>query len=196
MALNPVALQELAETVLGCVCATLDATAAQMPDQPGCPCRACVVPGPPAWDGCADPCGQGDGVGGQLTVHIARTYPTSSFPAEDRQVQGARSCLPPTTTAVDLVVTLLRCAPTLDETGCPPTCEELAAAAQVVHVDLTSVYNALLCCLPTTGKRRRGPQFMMGQGKVLEPQGGCMGVEQRLTVAVPNCGCPTTEESP
>ncbi|WP_329173336.1 hypothetical protein [Streptomyces sp. NBC_01477] len=77
----------------------------------------------------------------------------------------------------------------------PPTCGELAAAAQVAHVDATSVLTALMCCLPTTGTRRRGPQFVIGRGRVLEPQGGCMGVEQALTVAVPSCGCPT-EESP
>ncbi|MEC3994984.1 hypothetical protein VSR01_16185 [Actinacidiphila sp. DG2A-62] len=196
MALSPLALHQLAETVLGCVCATLDTTAAEVPGQPGCPCRACVVPGPPAWDGCTDPCGGGEGPGGQLTVHVARTYPSTAFPIEDRQVQGARGCTPPATTAVDLVVTLLRCAPTVDDTGCPPSCDELAAAAQIVHVDLTSIYNALLCCLPSTGTRRRGPQFALGQGRVLEPQGGCMGVEQRVTVALPNCGCPAEGESP
>lgn len=194
MAVSLLAVQQLAETVLGCVCSTLEETAAEIEDQPGCPCRACVVPGPPAWDRCTDPCGTGDGVGGQLTVHVARIYPSLSFPADDRTVFGTRAC-PAPATAVDLVVTLLRCAPTLDEHGCPPTCEELSAAARVVHLDTASVHNALLCCLPTTGPRRRGPQFVMGAHRVLEPQGGCMGIEQRVTVALPGCGCPT-EESP
>lgn len=194
MAVSLLAIQQLAETVLACVCSTLEATAAEITDQPGCPCRACVVPGPPAWDGCADPCGPQDGHGGQLTVHVARIYPTASFPAEDRTLLGSRGCAMPAT-AVDLVVTLLRCAPTVDEHGCPPTCEELAAAARIVHVDTASVYNALLCCLPSTGTRRRGPQFVMGAHRVLEVQGGCMGIEQRVTVELPGCGC-TTEESP
>jgi hypothetical protein len=195
MAVSLLAVHALAETVLGCVCATLDRTAAEVEGQPGCPCRACVVPGPPAWDGCTDPCGSGEGAGGQLTVHVARIYPTTTFPAEDRPVLGSRGCMVPGT-AVDLVVTLLRCAPTLDEHGCPPTCEELAAAAQVVHVDTASVFNALVCCLPTTGTRRRGPLFVMGAHRVLESQGGCMGIEQRVTVALPGCGCPAEEESP
>ncbi|WNI20284.1 hypothetical protein [Actinacidiphila sp. ITFR-21] len=195
MAVSPLAVHTMAETVLGCVCAMLDQTAAEVEGQPGCPCRACVVPGPPAWDGCADPCGPAESVGGQLTVHVARIYPSSSFPAEDRTVLGTRGCLVPAT-AVELVITLLRCVPTIDEHGCPPTCEELAAAAQIVHVDTASVYNALLCCLPSTGTRRRGPQFLMGAHRVLESQGGCGGIEQRVTVALPGCGCPAEEESP
>lgn len=193
MAVRLLAVHELAEAVLGCVCAALEDAAGTVDGHPGCPCRACVVPGPPAWDGCNDPC-SGDKVGGQLTVHVARTFATSAFPAEERAVQGARNCLPPTM-AAELVVTLLRCAPAMDSGGCPPSCEELGAAAQVVNVDLAVIVNALLCCLPTTGPRRRGPQFYLSGGRVLEEQGGCMGVEQKVIVALSSCACPT-EESP
>ncbi|MFB8402211.1 hypothetical protein [Streptomyces sp. NPDC055912] len=196
MALNLLAVHELAETVLGCVCQALETTAAADTDQPGCPCRACVVPGPPAWDCCDEPCDtDGVGAGGQLTVHVARIFATSSFPVDDRVVQGGRNCQPPAATGVELVVTLLRCAPTMDERGGPPSCEDMAAAARIVHVDTATIYNALLCGLPTTGTRRRGPTFFLGAHKVLEQQGGCMGVEQRVTVALPGCGCPS-EESP
>ncbi|MEU9033755.1 MULTISPECIES: hypothetical protein [unclassified Streptomyces] len=197
MALNLLAVHDLAETVLGCVCQALEETAATVEDQPGCPCRACVVPGPPAWDGCNDPCGvDGQGAGGQLTVHVARIFATSSFPVDDRVVQGGRNCAPPAATGVELVVTLLRCAPVVDDRGCPPSCEELAAAARTVHLDAATIYNALLCCLPTTGTRRRGPMFFLGAQRVLEQEGGCMGVEQRVTVALPGCGCPSEETSP
>lgn len=196
MALTALAIHDIAEAVLGCVCAALEDVSGAVEGQPGCPCRACVVPGPPAWDGCNDPCSE-DATGGQLTVHVARTFATSSFPAEDRTVQGGRHCVPVASTGVELVITLLRCAPTMSERGCPPSCEELSAAARTVNVDATTIYNALLCCLPTTGNRRRGPQYLLGNGRVLEPAGGCMGVEQRVTVELPNCGCPTYgEESP
>ncbi|MFJ5814957.1 hypothetical protein [Streptomyces sp. NPDC093108] len=199
MALTAFAIHDIAETVLGCVCAALEDAAATVEDQPGCPCRACVVPGPPAWDGCNDPCST-DGAGGQLTVHVARTYATAAFPMDDRGQSGrvlfgGRNCQPPAATAVELVVTLLRCAPMMDERGCPPSCEEMAAAARTVHVDAATIYNALVCCLPETGTRRRGPVFMLGDQRVLEPAGGCMGVEQRVTVALRNCGCPTDEEA-
>lgn len=195
MALTSLALHDAAETVLGCVCAALADTAAAVEGAEGCPCRACVVPGPPAWDGCTDPCSN-DGTGGQLTVHVARIYAASSFPAEDRSVHGGRNCVPIASTGAELVVTLLRCAPTMSDRGCPPACDDWAAAARVVHIDAVTIYNALLCCLPTTGTRRRGPQFLLGAQRVLEPQGGCMGVEQKVTVELPNCGCPKGDESP
>ncbi|MER7135404.1 hypothetical protein ABT358_02525 [Streptomyces sp. NPDC000341] len=197
MALTALAIHDVAEAVLGCVCAALEDAAGTVEDQPGCPCRACVVPGPPAWDGCTDPCSS-DGAGGQLTVHVARLFAAAAaFPSEDKTVQGGRNCVPVASSGVELVVTLLRCAPTMSDRGCPPSCEEMAAAARTVHVDAVSIYNALLCCLPTTGSRRRGPRFLLGAQRILEPQGGCMGVEQRVTVELPNCGCPTYgEESP
>ncbi|MFJ1695655.1 hypothetical protein ACIOHC_10970 [Streptomyces sp. NPDC088252] len=195
MALSPLALHDLTEAVLGCVCAALEATAEEVDDQPGCPdCRACVVPGQAAWDSCADPC-TGD-AGGQLSVNVARIYPSTVFPAEDREVRGVRHCAPPATTAVELVITLLRCAPGPDVNGCPPACEELAAAARVLHVDAVTVYNALLCCLPGTSARRRGRKFVLGAQRTIGPEGGCVGIEQRVTVALPGCApCPGEEAS-
>lgn len=199
MALNTLAIHELTEAVVGCVCAALARTALDVEGQPGCPCRACVVPGQPAWDSCDDPCG-GKGESGQLTVSVARIYGSSDaeFPSESRVVQGVRGCMPPPITALELVVTLLRCAPTFSEDGCPPSCEELNKSAQILHVDMVTVFNALLCCLPGTQQSRRGRRFVMGVQKVLGPEGGCVGLEQRVTVALPGCGkCPEDEqESP
>lgn len=192
MALRPLALHDLAAAVLACVCVALNDVAAEVEGQPGCPCRACLVPGAPAWDSCTDPCGQ-DGEGGQLTVSIARWWPSVDFPARDQEVRGLRGCAPPPATAAEMVVTLLRCAPTVDERGCPPSCEELEAAARTTHVDAVTIYNALVCCLPSTAGRR-GRRFVLGEGKILGPQGGCVGVEQRVTVALPGCApCPDGE---
>ncbi|MFG2404282.1 hypothetical protein ACGFR8_08060 [Streptomyces brevispora] len=195
MALSPLAIHDLAEAVLACVCVALDETAADVEGQPGCPCRTCVVPGTPAWDDCVDPCSGDDGAGGQLTVNYARIYGTSRFPQEDLEVRGLRGCQPAATTAAEMVITLLRCAPTVNENGCPPTCEELSAAARVTHVDAATVYNALMCCLPKTAGRR-GRRFVMGQQKVIGPQGGCVGIEQRVIVALPGCApCPEDDSS-
>lgn len=196
MALTPLAIHDLAETVLACVCMALDDVAAEVEGQPGCPCRACVVPGTPAWDDCSDPCSGDDGPGGQLTVNFARIYGTSRFPQEEiDNVQGTRGCQPPATMAAEMVVTLLRCVPTVNENGCPPTCEELSAAARVTHVDAATVYNALMCCLPKTGGRR-GRRFLMGQQKIIGPQGGCVGIEQRVIVALPGCAPCPDDDSP
>lgn len=197
MALSLTAVQDLTEAVLGCVCQALDVTAQQIPEQPGCPCRVCVVPGQPAWDSCEDPCDGGDQAGGQLSVSVVRMYPSALavFPAEDRQVLGVKNCTLPQLTAVEILVTLLRCAPGPSEDACPPSCEDLAKASAVLHTDMTTVYNALLCCFPTTSLRRRGQLFTVGQQRTVGPQGGCVGLEQRITVALNPCKCPEEESA-
>jgi hypothetical protein len=188
------AVHDMAQAVLACVCAALEETASEVDGQPGCPpCRSCVVPGTPAWDSCADPC-SGE-AGGQLTVNVARLYPSSEFPTQSNDVQGIRNCGPPAT-AVELVVTLLRCVPTADGNGCPPSCDEQAAAAQVVHVDAVTIMNALYCCLPSIGPARRGPKFVVGAQRIIGPEGGCVGVEQRVTIALPGCSCPEEGVNP
>ncbi|MFI2300176.1 hypothetical protein ACH5AL_15235 [Actinacidiphila glaucinigra] len=197
MALTAFSIHDLAESVLACVCAALETTAAEVDGQPGCPdCAACLVPDSPAWDRCDDPCSE-TATGGQLSVNVARIYPSTEFPTEDRQVRGLRGCTPPPVTAVELVITLLRCAPVPSENGCPPTCDELAAAARILHVDQVTVYNAMLCCLPGTDPtRRRGRKFVLGAQRVVGPEGGCVGIEQRVTVALPGCSpCPGGDTS-
>jgi hypothetical protein len=190
VALTSLTLHDLAEAVLGCVCAQLEAVAATVPDQPGCPARACVVPGTPAWDTCDAPC-DGDGAPGQLTVSVAQFYPSTAFPAVDREVREMRSCPPPSMTTAELVITLLRCAPMPSEGGCPPSCEELSASSRILHTDAVTVYNSLLCCLPHVGGGQRGPKFVIEVQRIIRPEGGCVGVEQRVTVALPGCGpCP------
>jgi hypothetical protein len=62
-------------------------------------------------------------------------------------------------------------------------------------VDAVSVTHALLCCFPQTSEARRGQQFMMGQLRTLGPEGQCVGIEQRLTVALPFCGCTAGSDS-
>ncbi|MER7841671.1 hypothetical protein ABTY98_38750 [Streptomyces sp. NPDC096040] len=197
MALNLNAVQDAAEAVLGCVCAALQEAAGQVDGQPGCPCRTCLVPGTVAWDSCDDPCNEAPagGAGGQLSVNVARLFPSTDFPTADRtlpptQARGRLTCATPPAMAVELVVTLLRCAPTFDEGGCPPPCDALGEAARILHTDMVVVRNALECCLPATGEQRRGRVVFVGEGRTVGPQGGCVGLEQRVTVALPGCGCP------
>jgi hypothetical protein len=188
MALTATGIHDLAVKVRDCVCAALTSTAAEVEDYPGCPCRVCVVPGVPAWDSCFDPC-TGE-QGGQLTVHVARLYPSTTFPQPDTSVQGTPGCKLPQTTVAELVVTLLRCAPMPSEDGCPPSCDEMEASARILHIDAATVYNAIMCCLPTTAGRR-GRRFLMGEQRTIGPQGGCVGIEQRVLVALSGCApCP------
>jgi hypothetical protein len=205
VALRHGAIQEAADAVLGCVCAALQETAEEIEGQPGCPCRSCIVPGTPAWDSCDDPCNQTpDGAaGGQLTVNVVRLYSSSDFPNPDRgngdraassaHPMAGRRCAPPVPAAVELKVTLLRCAPTSDASGCPPTCDALGEAAEILHTDMTTVYNALLCCLPTTSTRRKGRQSSLGQMRTIGPEGMCVGLEVPVIIALPACSCPSGE---
>jgi hypothetical protein len=149
----------------------------------------CTVPGEVVWDGCDGGCGATTGGTGQLSVSVSGTYASSAgrFPAQDTQVRDARVCLAPLL-AVEYAVTLLRCAPVADpQTGCPPSCEALSASASQVHADLFTLHQALLCCTPQTSDVRNGRQFVMGRSRVLGPEGGCVGIEQRVTVALPGC---------
>lgn len=78
--------------------------------------------------------------------------------------------------------------------GCPPGCEDLSESARVLHVDALTVYSTLLCCLPATGGGPKGRQFVLGQQRIIGPQGGCVGLEQTVTVALPPCPPCTTRE--
>lgn len=188
MALTPSTLYEIAEDILGCVCAALDQTAANNGGLLGCPdCRTCVVPGLPSWDDCNGACS--GSTGGQLTVSWDAAWASTvqTFPAEDRVVRDLRACQVPVM-AAEFIVTLLRCAPVGDlDTGCPPSCEDLAASARQLSADAFTVYNSVLCCVPRTSPARRGRRFMMGRQRVLGPEGGCVGIEQRVTVELPGC---------
>ncbi|WP_146192640.1 hypothetical protein [Streptomyces sp. A244] len=80
--------------------------------------------------------------------------------------------------------------------GCPPSCDGQAAAARTTHIDVTVMMNALLCCLPGTSTSTHGRSFVLGQSRVVGPEGGCVGVEQRVTVALPGCACPDVVVGP
>lgn len=188
MALTPFTIHDTGRQILDCVCTALDDVAAANTGLLGCPtCRRCVVPGVPSWEDCGGEC-SGDPTG-QLTVSWDGPWAStvSTFPAEDRQIRDNRQCVLPVM-AVQFTVTLLRCAPVGDlDTGCPPSCEDLEAAARQLSADGVTVYNAVLCCVPQTSTAHRGRRFVMGRQRVLGPEGGCGGVEQRVTVELPGC---------
>lgn len=191
MSIDPTALHALTEGILGCVCAQLTETARKVTGQPGCPCRSCVVPGRPAWDSCDGP-DTVEGAGGQLSVNVVRMFATTveQFPEAVRNVQNAR-CAPTQLIAVEIGITLLRCAPVVDDRGYLPECGELSASARVLHIDMVSVHNALMCCLPGLAVARgRGPRWSLGSSRTVGPEGGCVGLDQLLTVALDSCPCP------
>lgn len=184
---DPEAVQHAADVLLGCVCAELETVAARVQGQPGCPCVACVHPGAPAWDYCCD-CQPEGQTGGQLTVSVEQIYPTTRFP---EPANATHRCLPAGTgLAADLVVTLLRCAPTVDSRGNPPSCDVLSRTARIVHVDMLTVYTAATCCFPEALGSRRPRQILVRDHRAVGPDGGCVGSELRLAVDLgAPCGC-------
>lgn len=191
MALPLLSIDELAHGVYACVCSSLaEARTTLGTAYPGCPPCGGVVPGQISWDSCTG-CG-GDDCGGQLNVAVRRTYRTSPFPRPFNGIQGTKDCPATVNLAVELVVGLTRCVPGSDEFGNPPAPAALAAAAEILHVDMAAVGNALECCLPGLAPTQpRGLKFVIGETRVIGPSGGCVGLETTVTAELAGCPCPT-----
>lgn len=143
-------------------------------------CRTFIAPGnPPAWDFCCD-CGRGDG---QAWVQVANVFPTDNFPA---QQTGAMRC-PPSGLGVTFNVGVLRCAAVVDDNGRPPSSARLIADAKKVHRDRAIVSEAIRCCFLADADPGT---YVIGEWTPLGPQGGCVGGQTGLTLAVNACRCP------
>lgn len=94
-------------------------------DLPG---RRYVTDGLPAWD-----CDQ-------VTVRVTRTFGI----AGDVRVEAASILGPLVLTAADVEVQVVRCAPTVDDSGDPPAPEAIADSAEAVLNDADLVRAALL----------------------------------------------------
>lgn len=198
MPLTLTAIDTAAQDLLGCVCDGLNRLPGEVPGLAGCPCRSCVVPGEPAADSCGTPCGTVLEPGqyqGQLSVSVARVFSTTrqAFPRESLTVWDRTNCLTALdVTAVDLLVTVYRCAPGPTKDGCPPSCESLSASALQLHADMMAVRSAVQCCYAATvDTDRKGRRFVLGPSVTLGPQGDCVGMQQRVTVGLFDClPCP------
>lgn len=185
-------LHQAATSLLDCVCEALDRLPSQMPGLAGCPCRVGVVPGEPAADGCGGGCNVQPGeYPGQLTVNVVRTY-IAELPrytnVSSVQLDGT-NCGPGALTVVELSVTLWRCVPIGGE--CPPEMTELNESALQLHADMMAVTQAVVCCFPTAGTDRpKGRRYSLGPTLALGPQGGCVGLQTTVTVALDGLSVP------
>jgi hypothetical protein len=142
--------------------------------------RACDVPGQLAWDGCD--CGL-------LGVTVDRVFPSSTFPLEAVDQVLTSPCRP-AYDAMDITVTVLRCAPQPAGNDVAPTCAALGGAAEQWAFDVEAVRGALVGCL--TGLEEAGTieEWTLRSSDPAGPQGGCVGSDTRLTVATLACLCP------
>lgn len=118
-----------------------------------------------AWDDCC----------GQLVVTPERIFRYLTFPNEataDEQCFGGEL-------GVVVAVTLVRCVPTPDDSGRPPTAARLQVAHERVLDDAAIVWNSLVGPLPDPlWERASVSQEFTGS------EGGCISINTRLTVGV------------
>jgi hypothetical protein len=165
--ITPDLLTQYMNSTLACACSCLNDFA----DCP-CPCRIFISAGPPVWDNeacCSD---------GQLSIHLDRVFAYDNFPAEQGRVTN---CIAPL--AGEFVVTLLRCFPGVRDDGSAPTADEIGAASEQSYKDLWVLTNCVICNLAS---RNKFVQAIFRGSRVLPPQGGCIGVEVRFTMALPD----------
>lgn len=167
------ALDVVVAGLLNCVEAALAGT-------PGGPVgRVCDVPGLLAWDDCQ--CGL-------LALTVDRVFPSATFPTEAFDEILTAAC-PPPYEAVDLTVTVLRCAPNMDSRGNPPTCAQLAAAAEVWAFDIEAVRGAIVCCMAGLVGAGTVEEWTLRATDPAGPEGGCVGADTHVTVGLMACGC-------
>ena len=131
---------------------------------------------------------------GQLSVAIQTEFEaaTTNTPRAATDRPGRRACGPPLYTA-NYMVTMLRCAPTGNETA-PPTCAELEAFARMTTEDAWAVRAGVICCLDEAISQRlpNGTMlyhdFVVGTQTRVGPRGACGGSQLPVSVTIHN-GC-------
>lgn len=132
-------------------------------------CRTGLVAGSAAWDVCCD-CGEGSG---QLWVRLIGMEPDPTF--EQPNVTG---CDQPAVLVVG--IGSLRCVPTLDSAGNPPSASEEQEAATLIQWDADAIKNAVMC-----GMEERVWVSWLS----LDNQGGCGGGEHVFNIPFYPCDC-------
>jgi hypothetical protein len=125
---------------------------------------AYVAAGGIAWDTCC----------GLLVVGPERTFRSAQFPIEGTTDYQCETGF----IVVDVVILLLRCVPTIDDRGNPPAVSELSAAYQSLLTDAAILWNVAVGELPEGWQRASVDQSYVGA------QGGCIGVETRMSIGL------------
>ena len=128
--------------------------------------RAYVAAGQIAWDDCC----------GMLVVAPERIYKSARFPEQNANEELCWGGY----LAVDFLVLLVRCVPVVDDRGRAPSAAALQTAYAELIEDAAVVYNAVIGPMPYEEWERALPtQTFVGA------EGGCIAVETRLTIGIP-----------
>jgi hypothetical protein len=134
---------------------------------------AFVAAGAVAWDECC----------GTLIAAPERIYRTADFPNEGQSADFCETG----SLVVNVLILLLRCVPSVDDRGNPPTADALNASYQRAIRDGAIVWDAVTGDLPEGWERANVSQTFTPD------EGGCIGVETRFTIGLPQegwCPCP------
>jgi hypothetical protein len=161
-----------------CILDTLGQTPA------GAPTRQCLLVPTNSipWDNCD--------CGGQLALAIQSVYGSEKFPGPASGISWTK-CSPRWIVA-QVMVSVTRCVPTMDESGNPPLCSASLAAAITLENDRTAVRQAIACCLRQIYEATpwRVGQWLLGPSQTVGELGGCAGVETTFLIGVQLCPCP------
>ncbi len=147
----------------------------------GAPARQCLllptltIP----WDNCD--------CGGQIALAIQEVYGSDRFPnrAESKDWQPCG----PAWTVVQVLLSVTRCVPTMDDQGQPPPCPASLAAAITLENDRTAVRQALACCLTDLRNDTRIFGWALQSSTTVGELGGCAGVETPFLFSIKSCLC-------
>lgn len=130
--------------------------------------RTCLlVPGAIAADSCD--CGQ-------FAQSIVRSNPTQIFP-QDSSLSPIKGPCGQVARMWTVTASIMRCVPGVDQTGRPPSCDALRAAAFVQEGDSWAMWNAVSCCLAEKYRERIIASYFVGAVVPYGPEGNCGGVD-------------------
>jgi hypothetical protein len=137
--------------------------------------RACVVPGDIAWDACD--CGL-------LAVSPQRFFLADDFPTGTLGTSGRTTPCDAPWLVGELVINVVRCAPTPQGTSVSIPRDQLDAAGQVTAADAYVTLTETVSVLCGLVEDERIVDYLLGEQVTSGPQGDCVGTELRASVAV------------
>lgn len=171
-----------AERLLTCLCTALAETAV------GLVCQCALRPGvaPPPADLC---CNCPNGGQGQASVQITEIFPVVAGKFPTRGIAGTLDNCATYEWAAELTMTVYRCVSVADENGFP-SFDELMADTRKIAEDAQAMRRALLCCDWRDNDLGDPSPIVPGPWKAIQPQGGCAGGQQSVTVLLGSECCP------
>lgn len=173
--MNGDAFFEVAQDLLDCVVDRLNVPTGS-PSVTGAPTHQHVAVGEVVWDNCCD--GTNGDIGGQVWVQVDSVFPSRNPPLPDVAPVACAT----TSFVMAARVGILRCWPTMNDRGEPPTAATLEAASHGMLFDVAALIEGLVCCA-----RSQDLDLVIGQSSFLGPEGACIGAEVPVTVVLGPC---------